>query len=384
MASKLIGTRHGAGRTKLALAKQVQNSILQEIPDCPITILSHSRDLGFELQYSGAHRVGHRVLRYEEGYQRLERLEKLKVDLCTKEHAILSSVWPATLYGCEIFPPSGELLTRLASKAADALVGKSKAMTTMSCFAVTWLPSFGSNICCHSNGPFVQQEIGSFRAHIKTDTGFFHLVATASGRSHDIKGPASALRYYLDLVAWKCDKLGFIQVAPFLKIHLLQDSWQRVEYFLTQAWQQDLIVTRSHRTSLFGLPDVNRQDTVAVLAKYDEASRRKLVREIAGAFQTSNQKQHWVSNHSMQCIFCTEQDSKKHRLCHCPAFAEIREPFQGLLANLLDDDHSMLEFPVIHIHQDHLVHQHLQFVEPRAVFSDALLERIRSIQSPNQ
>jgi len=366
--------------TKLALAKQVQQSILQEIPDCPITILSHSRDLGFELQYSGAHRVGHRVLRYEEGYQRLERLEKLKVDLSTKEHAILSSVWPATLYGCEIFPPSGELLTRLASKAADALVGKSKAMTP--CLVLLLL---GSQIL---DPTFVAIQMALraarnwlFQSSSQDRHRFFHLVATASGRSHDIKGPASALRYYLDLVAWKCDKLGFIQVAPFLKIHLLQDSWQRVEYFLTQAWQQDLIVTRSHRTSLFGLPDVNRQDTVAVLAKYEDASRRKLVREIAGAFQTSNQKQHWISNHSMQCIFCTEQDSKKHRLCHCPAFAEIREPFQGLVANLLDDDHSMLEFPVIHVHQDRLVHQHLQFVEPRAVFSDTLLERIRSIQS---
>ena len=366
--------------TSTALAKQVQKLIQQALPDCPIEVLSHSRDLGFELQYSGAHRVGHRISRYEEGFRRLERLANLKVDLTTKEHALLSSIWPATLYGCEIFPPPCDLLTRLASQAADALLGKSKAMSP--CIALLLL---GSQIL---DPTFVSIHMALraartwlFRSNAQHRHWFFHLVATGTGRSQDIKGPASALRYYLDLVAWQCDKLGYIQVAPFLKIHLLHDSWHRIEFFLTQSWQHDLIVTRTHRTTLFGLRDISRADTAAILAKFDDSSRRKIVREIAGAFQTTSQKHHWVANHTMQCPFCTETDSKFHRLCQCPAFAEIREPYQAVLSSLQDSGHSMLEFPVIHVHQDHLVHQHLQYLEPRAVFTETLLNSIRQAQS---
>ena len=59
--------------TTTTLAKQVQKLLQKALPDCPIAILTHSKDLGFELQYSGAHRIGHRSNRYEEGLRRLER-----------------------------------------------------------------------------------------------------------------------------------------------------------------------------------------------------------------------------------------------------------------------------------------------------------------------
>ena len=364
--------------TSTALAKRVQKMIQQTLPDCPIAILTHSRDLGFELQYSGAHRIGHRALRYDEGFRRLERLETIRLDLSVKEHVLLSSVWPATLYGSEIFPPPSNVLARLASRAADALVGKSKAMSPCLVLLLS-----GSQIldptftCIHMALRAARYWL--FQCSQSDRHRFFHLVAVATGRAQDIKGPASALRYYLDSVAWQCDKQGYIQVAPFLKIHLLQDSWQRVEFFLTQAWQQDLIVTRTHRTSLFGLQDISRHDTMSILKKFDDNARRKLLREIAGAYQTSNQKHHWVDNHSMQCPFCTEQDSKMHRLCECPAFAEVRAPFRQLIQKLQDVEHSMLDLPVIHVHPDFIVHQHLQFREPRVIFSDQVMAKLAEV-----
>ena len=368
--------------TSTTLAKQVQQLILKALPDCPIAILTHSRDLGFELQFSGAHRIGHRSNRYEEGFRRLERLDNLKVDLRTKEHILLSSVWPATLYGCEIFPPPGEILTRLTSQAANALVGKSKAMTPCLVLLLTGTtildPTFQ---CIHM--ALRAAKTWLHQANQRDQHRFFHLTATATGRAADIKGPASALRYYLDILAWKCDKQGFLNVAPFLQIHLLQDSWQRIEAFLIQAWQQDLIVTRTHRTSQFGLPDVSRHDTIAILSKFDDASRRKLIREIAGAYQTTAQKLHWAESHPAQCRFCTHDDSKNHRLSECPAFAEIRAPYQRLLDELHEAGHSMIEFPVIHVHKDHLVQQHLQFREPRIIFPDMLTKHFEDNKQIN-
>ena len=362
--------------TSASLAHQVQMLLQESLPDVPIAILSHSRDLGFELQYSGPHRVGHRRSRFDEGFSRLSRLEQLNVDLRVKEHILLSSVWPASLYGSEIFPPAGELLNRLASKAADALVGRSRAMTPSLVLLLLGSQILDPTFVC------IHMALRAARSWLRLCTPtdclrFYHLVATSIGRSQDIKGPAATLRYYLNIVDWQCNKQGYLQVAPFIQVHLLNDSWQRIESFLSQAWQQDLIVTRTHRSGLFNLPDISRQDMVGILKKFSDPARRKLVREIAGAFQTTNQKKHWVPDHSDQCAFCPDRDSKYHRLCACPAFADIREPFLPILHELQDRGHSMLEFPVIHVHPDFLVHQHLQYKEPRAIFSEPICKHMR-------
>ena len=357
--------------TSTALAKQVQQLLQQALPEHPIAILSHSRDLGFELQYSGAHRIGHRITRYDEGFRRLSKLEHLKVDLVVKEHLVTSSVWPAALYGSEIYPPSGELLQKFASKAADALLGHSKAMSPSIALLLLGSQILDPGFVC------IRMALRAARAWLlqcnqEECLRYYHLVATFNGRSHEIKGPAATLKHYLRLIDWQLDKKGFLQVAPFQKVHIILDSWQRIDYFLQLSWQKDLVTTKTHRTSLFGIADISRQDTVSLLTKFPDQQRRNLVREIAGAFQAPNQKIHWIEDPSQHCAFCTGTDSKHHRLCECPAFSEIRAPYLEMLSEIESNHPSLLEFPVVHVHPDSCVHQHLQYQEPRAIFSESV------------
>lgn len=105
---------------------------------------------------------------------------------------------------------------------------------------------------------------------------------------------------------------------------------------------------QTQRHSLLGLPDISRNDTLEILNSFKDKERKHLLREIAGAFQTGQQKKHWNDTGNSTCAFCPCEDSKKHRLVECAAFSENRQPFLDTLNFLTSEDHSMLDFPVIH------------------------------------
>lgn len=82
---------------------EARHSIEQHVHDTEVHRLHHARDLGFELQYSSAHRIGHRQNRYDDAMRRLERLSIMPLELSVKEHVIQSSVYPTGFYGNEFF-----------------------------------------------------------------------------------------------------------------------------------------------------------------------------------------------------------------------------------------------------------------------------------------
>ena len=59
--------------TENAVAAEAQDVLHEALPNEAIQRLHHARDLGFELQYSGPHRLGHRKARIDKGIQRLEK-----------------------------------------------------------------------------------------------------------------------------------------------------------------------------------------------------------------------------------------------------------------------------------------------------------------------
>lgn len=67
----------------------------------------------------------------------------------------------------------------------------------------------------------------------------------------------------------------------------------------------------------------------------------------------------------MTCPFCPEEDSRLHRLLDCPAFHSVRQPYQPVLQQLQEYDHSMLWFPMILRHPDAEPHACLHDCEPK-------------------
>eukprot|EP00435_Cladocopium_sp_Y103_P043208 s764_g12.t1 len=335
--------------------------------------LHSARDLGFEVQYSGCHQVGHRAQRYESALRRLERLTHASLSLGVKEHIVQSAIFPAAFYGSEVFPVADDVLAKFRTKTAEALVGKSHAMSPSMVLLLTKpaildpgffviAMAFRTTMQWLRRQPFsVQQQ-------------YFQMLSRFKGTARNVRGPASALKHYMSKFAWHVDLQGQVHVDTFLTVHLLKDSFPRMLMFLTNAWQKDLLQMMTARHSLYSLPDIARSDTVRVLTKFEDGDRKQLLREIAGAFQLETQKQHWTEDATGRCLFCDADDSKEHRLLHCPVFAETRQPFEPVLRRMEEEGLQFAQCPVISVHPEAELHRTQHFRQVAPVIADSFFD----------
>eukprot|EP00438_Fugacium_kawagutii_P033515 Skav222490 [mRNA] locus=scaffold1835:167452:172077:- [translate_table: standard] len=290
----------------------------------------HSRDLGLEIQYSGAHTNGHRVTRWDQGFARLQRLQAHNLPLSVKEHVLSSSIFASMFYGAEIFPCNPDLLAKARSKAADALLGHTPSLTPAIALLLTKPAILDPGFYVIMSA--LRQAIAWLRTQDHdTCMSFFARAASFVGHTSAIKGPAASLSVYLSRIDWQIDKQGYVQVDTFIKLHLVKDSFQHFVVFLQLAWQNHLVITHTNRQKMFHLPDISRVDTVAVLAKFNDKDRQRLLKEIAKGFQEASQKLKWAEDEEGTCPFCHEEDTYHHRLYTCAAFQDTRQPFQDLI-----------------------------------------------------
>lgn len=115
--------------TDTRAASQAKSAMQVVLGEREVSRVHHEKDLGFELRYSGQHRLGHRSQRYEKGLQRLQRLTFLHADPQEKEKLWNVSIFPQAFYGAEICPPGDDVVKKFRSKAADAIFGVSQSMS---------------------------------------------------------------------------------------------------------------------------------------------------------------------------------------------------------------------------------------------------------------
>lgn len=334
-----------------------------------LELLHHARDLGFELRYSGGHRVGHRAERHQNAVQRLKRLTHLKADCCEKEKLWLVSVFPQDFYGSEICPPSQDIIKKFRSKAADAIYGVSQSMSPAIALFL------GKKHILDPGYQLIWKAIVAARRWLVHATQrqretFYELVATFRGGITKVRGPASALSLYLADVESQFTRDGHLLVGPFTRIHLVDSSLSRLRRFLTIAWQQDFLMKYTERKHLYNMLPPSRIDTVALLNKFQPDERCALIREIAGAFQTKHQQAEWQEDGNDACVHCSMPDSRHHRIFCCPAFANVRIPFQPCLDWCEENATVIADLPVIPTHEDELSHQVVQFADVKAVIGD--------------
>ena len=368
--------------TSTGTAKVAERSLRENLPDSPISRLHNARDLGLELHYSGIHKVGHRQERYDRALTRLQKLMVMPHDISTKEHMVRASIFPTAFYVAEIFPVAEDVLNKFRSHTAEAIFGKSPSMTPCLALLLT-------RPCILDPAYYVtEQAIRAASRWLRTQTqhvqkAFFITASQFQGMTTAVKGPAAALQRYLAKLTWQIDSNGYIHVDTFIKLHIVNDSFQRIKHFLILAWQQQLLTMHSQRYSLFHMPDISRVDTCGVLRAFPDKERRFLIREIAGAYQLESQKQHWSQSPTGLCRYCQRPDSHSHRLIDCAAFAEIRVPFTTAIDEMQAEGLTMDEFPVIHVHPEALLHRTIQFKQQMPEVGEAFLTYAQERQHAN-
>ena len=146
------------------------------------------------------------------------------------------------------------------------------------------------------------------------------------------------------------------------------------------AWNNDLLNTHADRKSWQNLCPIDRRATLQVLNRFGDTDRLLLVNEISGAFQTNVQKAKWDPNCSITCYHCKEDDTREHRLCPCPAFSDIRQPYKEVLGFYQEQGLQIHELAVILLSPWDTMTRTLQFRQPSPTWlpevSDLFLERI--------
>ena len=215
--------------------------------------------------------------------------------------------------------------------------------------------------------------------HPELQSDFFKMTSNFNGTLNQVRGPASALSWQLGQISWTCDNQGLLLVGAHTSISLLLSSQSRIKRFLDLAWQQDLIRLHTTRWSLRGLPDISRCATVAVLEKFPDHQRSHLLREIACCYQLESQKVFWDTSSNGLCRFCQAEDSKIHRLLHCPVGSDVRCSFRDLVDDLRASEPSLCYFPVAHVHASSEALQVVHTCHPAPVFSEALKSKVKDM-----
>ena len=200
---------------------------------------SSTCDLGFQLQYSGMTRLGKIVDRLDEGERRIRRLAHLPQTLEVKEHLVIASIFPAAFCGSEIRPISCQKLESVRSKVAASLFGEGRNLSppiAVLCAGNTILDPFFHVIL--KAILIARQFLLTATAVVYDD--FCSLVSSFRGSLSQVKGPASALAYYISQLGWQMNPLRVVHMTAFLSFPLHKISVGRLRRFAILAWQDDL------------------------------------------------------------------------------------------------------------------------------------------------
>eukprot|EP00438_Fugacium_kawagutii_P035323 Skav206913 [mRNA] locus=scaffold808:379673:388710:+ [translate_table: standard] len=191
-----------------------------------------------------------------------------------------------------------------------------------------------------------------------------------------VKGPASAFAYVLMELSWSINMEGLIHAKAFLSFSLYTCSTKRLRRFLEEAWLSDMIIQKTTRTKLFHSGNISRVDTVSILKHFPEKRHTNLLKHLAYGTQTVEQKLHWVPEEEGECPLCGQEDSRSHRLLHCPVGQDIREPFADFVHSYLELGSHAAEFSVVTQHAYYDAMQALHFDAAPAIIDATILTHV--------
>lgn len=192
---------------------KLKSAIQDIVPTEVLQTQVHATDLGCQMTYHGTAKMGILHNRLALAKQRLETLKHCTWALPLKIHVVITCILPLALYGAELLAIGQKHLSSLRSQIADALVGEN-------------VPSMSSSIflhCAtfHDLDPHIVVLFKAIKAAKKyltcasqdAQAKFFKTMSQPVETSGLSKGPASALREYLQRKGLRCSPDGMIQIT---------------------------------------------------------------------------------------------------------------------------------------------------------------------------
>ena len=346
-------------------------------------VVAGAKDLGLFMQYSGKANLGTLKDRIVEGHQRLHRIKMCQWPLKVKMHVITTSVYAAAFHGVEQVAIGQDVLARFRHQVAETVLG-AKSHTMCPVLTFLGLPKLLDPAVF-----VIFQALKSARKWLigasqeQKDT-FLTIASRHRGIPGTSKGPAGALKTYLQRIDWSITPQGIVWVNPFCSLDLCLTSNRELLWWLKKSWQNQLLEMHTQRFSLFGFPAIEKEATTQCVQSFSDAEQKLILREISQAFQTNSQKAKWDEHEEGLCPYCQEKDSKPHRYLDCQAMSHIREQHPAACEILHECHPGWCNLPVIFRHPQHdLVHA-IHYRMPTAIILDEIVQIIqqRALDQP--
>eukprot|EP00438_Fugacium_kawagutii_P004973 Skav222404 [mRNA] locus=scaffold4422:467384:476455:+ [translate_table: standard] len=308
-----------------AITKSDRKALKQaRLNDSLLPVKLQAKELGVDIAYSLRRAARCRNQRIKKGIGRLARLGSLPAPVWRKTRLLLSSVYPCALHGAETSFVPKSVLQRLRTKTSKAVFGSHKGSSP-------WLACLlGTYRCIDPQFILLMNRIALFRQMIKelpTQVSFLTAQLARSGR---YRGPTSRLVTVLADLGWEHQADGAFVDSSGRTFHLSLTPLSHVETLLLSSWTQEVARRTSHRKYLAALDTIDV--SLSTSFKHLPMSERALLqRQHSGAFFTGEFLKH--TGASDQCRFCQQQDTRMHRLLHCPRVQPLLASFPLLVQN---------------------------------------------------
>ena len=125
---------------------------------------------------------------------------------------------------------------------------------------------------------------------------------------------------------------------------LRNDSPKEIRRIVRLAWSHYVLEQTQHRKGITFQPiDLYTQHKIN--RQFSDASRKLLVLNLTGGYQTGAVKSLWGSSQSINCAYCEMPDIHQHRQLECPNFQHLRDKHPEAIT-YLHEFPNLLWFPL--------------------------------------
>ena len=356
----------------------VKQAVETQVGSPVVHKLSRGVDLGCQRSYTGPPRLGSLRDKFVSAQNNLQRLKTFPHTLRVKTHLVQAGVYPAVFYGCELVPIGETHLDQLRSDVAAALLGSS--ISRNSAVALQMIPALRDPEEEVLLRIFFAAKRFLFRATPTDRQAFFDILARHSGRYADCRGPIGTLKFHALRLGWSFSKEGHLLHDPFRSSLFIDLSKRQLAVLISRAWNEHLLVFYAQRKAWKGLPPMAPFETRQIIQSFPIEKQILLIQEISAAFQTAVQQAVWDSSVSDTCSFCSQTDTRHHRIFTCDAVQDLRAPYAETLAHFEEMGSLVHELPVIHVSHDWSYHDLVHHQQPEIPFDLAFCDKVRNLE----
>ena len=311
-------------------------------------LVLEAKDLGEQMLYSRAHRIGVHRDRLGKADKKIQKLFRRGSDLGTVAMVIQTNIWPTALHSADLQYLGKDHFHALRAKASQALAGKCEATSS-------WLSCHFLHHTLQDPGLYVLAKAATqVRKRAVFDMPFARsFVLRASQPCPGVpRGPASSFGKYLVNAGGSIDPDGNITSSCGHNCNVLRDPPKVIKRKLTDLWTLKVQSEVAHRKGV--PPDFNwdRNLTIKTFQEFLGWEQRVLAPYLVGAIAVNAATAKAGQDAHRLCEVCGQIGTHDHRFFTCEVCEPFKQEHPDIFAFVRMQRPRWVFFPMAYQHKD--------------------------------